>query len=151
MIKVKITSMKWVGHAAHIAERCTEFCSENSKGRDYLGDLGIDGRMILTFSLLLFSLAAFPSMQFKCPMFITMFIKPCHWTLFWASKIEFTSCLLIQDYNIILPSKPMSCKQFLECFTSKNCPKTKISVACTFSVMCTVSLLLSSQQLNSKK
>jgi hypothetical protein len=42
----KSARMKWEGHAAYIEMR-TRFWSGNRKAVEHLGDLGLDGRIIL--------------------------------------------------------------------------------------------------------
>ena len=44
--------MRWAGHVARVEGRrdaCTVFVGGGMQGRDHLGDLGADGRMILKF------------------------------------------------------------------------------------------------------
>jgi hypothetical protein len=46
---IKSRRMRWRGHAARMVDikMHIKFCSENLKGRDRAGDLGIDGKIIL--------------------------------------------------------------------------------------------------------
>jgi len=48
-----IKRMRWAGHVARWKrwERHKKFCSDNLKGRDYLGDFDIDGKIILKLIL----------------------------------------------------------------------------------------------------
>jgi len=45
--------MRWSEREARICtyEMSINICTENFKGRDYLGDRGVDGRIILTWVL----------------------------------------------------------------------------------------------------
>jgi len=44
--------MRWAGHVARVGERrgVFRFLVENMRERDHLGDHGVDGRIILTWT-----------------------------------------------------------------------------------------------------
>lgn len=46
--------------------------------------------------------------------FISMFTRPCHWSLFWARWIHFTSIVFKMYFSIILLTLPSSSKQSLQ-------------------------------------
>jgi hypothetical protein len=50
IIQTSSRRMRWAGCAARIGSMThTEFCSEGLNGRDYVGYLNVDGRMILNW------------------------------------------------------------------------------------------------------
>jgi hypothetical protein len=48
---IKSRRVRWTGHVAHMGEMLTKFWSKNLKGTAHSEDLGIDGRIILEWSL----------------------------------------------------------------------------------------------------
>jgi hypothetical protein len=52
MSECKIQNMRWIEHVASIKdEKLTYFSRENLKAKDHLGDLAIDGMIILKWIL----------------------------------------------------------------------------------------------------
>jgi len=47
---IKSRRIKWMGHVARMerANGCTGFCWRNLRGRNHLGDPGVDGKILLS-------------------------------------------------------------------------------------------------------
>jgi hypothetical protein len=54
MTSFNLRRMRWAGHVAHMGKvrNANRIMIENLKGRDYLGDTDVDGRMKMLFILM---------------------------------------------------------------------------------------------------
>jgi hypothetical protein len=46
IVMKSVVLRRWMGHVVHMGDLYTTFSFEHPKGRDHMGDQGIDGRII---------------------------------------------------------------------------------------------------------